>query len=389
MKLHYFEVDTIQGVPVHSKPTTYAVYKSDDNTYRTKQTTPIKVGRKGYFVVECSDRKNDCANTYGVYNLRAEIDGKRYFEYRMDGFTFDMSRYCNAVSWYPQQRKSRNEVMRMARLQGCPESFYPAMTNNGLIRTATAEQRTIKITATDDCGNSSTLSFEVVGKPDAECFKPTLAPDAVIAEYNHDFAHKIDDTVSVIIPRGALYESIALDLRKSDITPKSESVEILSPAYTIHNGDTPLHKSIGVVFTQKVTPELHPHTTMAAVGADGNISYAGGRYQYNRLAGRTTSFGTYCLVADTTPPVITPQFEQRQDMRSKNRHSVRLSDNFAGIASYNAYIDEKWVAVDYSRGRIHIDLRSEGISGGEKHTIRVVAKDNCGNKTSWEGEFIR
>ena len=26
---------------------------------------------------------------------------------------------------------------------------------------------------------------------------------------------------------------------------------------------------------------------------------------------------------------------------------------------------------------------------GKKHTIRVVAKDNCGNKTSWEGEFIR
>jgi hypothetical protein len=128
---------------------------------------------------------------------------------------------------------------------------------------------------------------------------------------------------------------------------------------------------------------------MAAVGADVNISYAGGRYQYNRLAGRTTSFGTYCLVADTTPPVITPQFEQGQDMRSKNRFSVRLSDNFAGIASYNAYIDERWVAVDYSRGRIHIDLRAEGISGGKKHTIRVVAKDNCGNKTSWEGEFIR
>jgi hypothetical protein len=263
------------------------------------------------------------------------------------------------------------------------------MINNGLIRTASAEQRTIKITATDDCGNSSTLSFEVVGKPDAECFKPTLSPDAIIAEYNHDFAHKIDDTVSVIIPRGALYESIALDLLKSDITPKSESVEILSPAYTIHNGDTPLHKSIGVVFTQKVAPELHPYTTMAAVGADGNISYAGGRYQYNRLAGRTTSFGTYCLVADTTPPVITPQFEQGQDMRSKSRLSVRLSDNFAGIASYNAYIDERWVAVDYSRGRIHIDLRAEGISGGKKHTIRVVAKDNCGNKTSWEGEFIR
>lgn len=389
MKLHYFEVDSINNIPLHSKPTTYAVYKSDNNTYRTKQTSPIKVGRKGYFVVECSDRKDDCANTYGVYNLKAKIDGKRYFEYRNDGFTFDLSRYCNAVAWYPVQRKSRNEVMRMARLQGCPESFYPIMINNGVITTKAAEVRKMKIIATDDCANTSTLEFDIIGKADSLCFRAELPKDAIVAEYNHDFAHKIDDRVSVIIPRGALFESIALDLRPSDITPKSESVEILSPAYTIHNGDTPLHKSIGVVFTQKVAPELQPYTAMATVSANGSVSYAGGKYRLNRLAGRTTSFGTFCLVADTTPPTITPQFANKEDCRSKNRIAARVADNFAGVASYDAYIDGKWVAVDYARGRIWIDLRAEGIKGGTEHTLQIVAKDSCGNITAWEGCFIR
>ncbi|MBR3703671.1 MAG: M23 family metallopeptidase [Alistipes sp.] len=389
MKLHYFEVDSVRGVPVHSKPTTYAIYKSADNTYRTKQTTPIKVGRKGYFVVECSDRKDDCANTYGVYNLKAEVDGKRYFEYRNDGFTFDLSRYCNAISWYPQQRKSRNEVMRMARLQGCPTTFYPTMVGNGVITTQPAQTREMKITATDDCGNSSTLEFQIKGKAYEECFRAELAEDATIAEYNHDFAHKIDDTVSVIIPRGALYESIALNLQPSSIEPKSESVKILSPAYTIHNGDTPLHKSIGVVFTQKVAEELQPYTTMASVDSGGNVYHAGGKYRHNRLAGRTTSFGTFCLVADTTPPVVTPQFESGADCRSKSRIALRLGDNFSGIASYNVWIDDKWVAVDYSRSKVWIDLRAEGITGGKKHSIKVVVKDSCGNKTVWEGNFIR
>ena len=389
MKLHYFELDTTRGIPTHSKPTSYAIYKSDNNTYRTKQTSPIKVGRKGYFVVETSDRKDDCANTYGVYNIKAEIDGKRYFEYRNDGFTFDMSRYCNAVAWYPTQRKSRNEVMRLARLQGCPATFYPTMINNGIITTTEGEQRKMKIIATDDCGNTSTLEFDIQGKADSLCFKAELPNDAIIAEYNHDFAYKIDDRVSVVIPRGSLYESIAIELRKSDITPKSENVHILSPAYTIHNDNTPLHKSIGVLFTQKVELGLQPHTTMATVDANGNISYAGGKYTHNRLAGRTSSFGTYCLVADTTPPTVTPQFEMGQDCRAKSRIALRLQDNFAGIASYNAYIDEKWVAIDFSRGRASINLDAEGIKGGKKHTIRLVVRDNCGNKTTWEGHFIR
>ena len=389
MKLHYFEVDTVGGVPHHSKPATYTIYKSDNNTYRTKQTSPIKVGRKGYFVVETSDRKDDCANTYGVYNIKAEVDGKRYFEYRNEGFTFDMSRYCNAVAWYPVQRKSRNEVMRLARLQGCPTTFYPTMADNGVITTTASQRRKMKIIATDDCGNTSTLEFEIQGKADSLCFKPTLPEDAIIAHHNRDFAHKIDDRASVVIPRGALYESIVLDLKKSDIVPTHESVEILSPAYTIHNDNTPLHKSIGVLFTQKVEQNLQRHTTMAAVDSNGNISYAGGKYTLNRLAGRTTSFGTYCLVADTTPPTITPQFEMGQDCRSKSRIALRLEDNFSGVASCNVYIDQKWVAIDLLRGRAWINLDAEGIKGGKKHTIRLEVSDNCGNKTSWEGHFIR
>ena len=86
MKIHYVEVDTVRGVPCHSKLATYTVNKADANTYRTAQKSPIKVGRKGYFIVETSDRKNDVSNTYGVYNMVAKLDGKAIFEYHNDGF---------------------------------------------------------------------------------------------------------------------------------------------------------------------------------------------------------------------------------------------------------------------------------------------------------------
>ena len=388
-KLHYFEVDTIQGVPMHSKPTTYAVIKGENNNYRTQQAQPIKVGRRGYFVVEVSDRKNDCANTYGVYHLMAEVDGERYFEYRNDGFTFDLSRYCNAVAWYPQQRKSRNEVIRLARQQGCPDVFYPTMVNNGLITADADEIRTIKIIATDDCGNTSTLEFKISGKSTEECFTPELAPEAIIAKHNHSFAHKVDNRVSAIIPRGSLYENMALDLQTSSVIPHSESVTILSPAYTIHNDDTPLHTSIGIIFSQKISPDLQSHAAMASVDANGNISYAGGRYRLNRLVARTSTFGTYCLVADTIPPTITPDFTVGQDCRTKRRIALRVKDNFAGIAKYDAWIDGHWVAIDFLRGRAWIDLQAEDISGGKNHLIKFDAVDNCGNKTTWEGNFIR
>ena len=390
MKVHYVEVDTVRGVPCHSKLATYAVHKADANTYRTAQKSPIKVGRKGYFIVETSDRKNDVANTYGVYNMVAKLDGKAIFEYRNDGFPFDLSRYCNAVSHYPIQRRSRNEVMRAAMLQGGTKYFYPTLVNRGVVTTAEGEERKMEFVITDDCGNTSTLAFDIVGKSNDACFKGEVAEDAIIVEYNRDFAHKVDDVLSVVIAKGSLYESIALDIERSDVAIKADStIKVLSPAYRIHDDNTPLHKSIGLVFTQDVEERLQPYTVMASVSSGGYLYYSGGRYRHNRLTARTSSFGTFCLVADMTPPTIRPQFEDGQDCRGRDRIAFRLSDNFSGVSSYNVYIDGKWVAIDYARSRAWVNLKAEGISGGKSHNIEIVVKDACGNTAKWQGTIIR
>lgn len=390
MKVHYVEVDTVRGVPCHSKLATYAVHKADANTYRTAQKSPIKVGRKGYFIVETSDRKNDVANTYGVYNMVAKLDGKAIFEYRNDGFPFDLSRYCNAVSHYPIQRRSRNEVMRAAMLQGGTKYFYPTLVNHGVVTTAEGEERNMEFVITDDCGNTSTLAFDIVGNSNDACFKGEVAEDAIIVEYNRDFAHKVDDVLSVVIAKGSLYESIALDIERSNVAIKADStIKVLSPAYRIHDDNTPLHKSIGLVFTQDVEERLQPYTVMASVSSGGYLYYSGGRYRHNRLTARTSSFGTFCLVADMTPPTIRPQFEDGQDCRGRDRIAFRLSDNFSGVSSYNVYIDGKWVAIDYARSRAWVNLKAEGISGGKSHNIEIVVKDACGNTAKWQGTIIR
>ena len=390
MKVHYIEVDTVRGVPVHSRPATYAVHKADNTTYRIAQQSPIKVGRKGYFVVETSDRKNDVANTYGVYNLVEKIDGKTIFEYRNDGFTFDLSRYCNAVSYYPIQRSSRNEAMRTALLQGGTKYFYPTLVNRGVVTTTAEQTRDVEFLITDDCGNTSTLKFQIVGKADADCFKGEIDEGAYIVEYNHDFADKVDDVLSVVIPKGALYESIAMKMERSDVEIKADStVSVLSPAYTIHDANTPLQTSIGVVFSMPIEEALQPYTAMASVAANGRLSYIGGTYRNRRFTARTSTFGTFCLVADRTAPVIRPQFTDGQDCRSRNSISFRLSDNFSGVSTYTATIDGQWVAIDYARSRATINLAAEGITGGKSHTVLITVKDSCGNTATWQGTIIR
>lgn len=82
------------------------------------------MGPRGYFVIEASDRRDGVYNRFGLYRVSLYVDGRCCFEYRMDGFTFDRSRSCDAVSCYPLQVGARAEVIRLAQLEG-PRRVLP------------------------------------------------------------------------------------------------------------------------------------------------------------------------------------------------------------------------------------------------------------------------
>ena len=81
----------------------------------------------------------------------------------MDGFLFGDTRYCNAVSYYPMQLSSRNEVIRLTQPAGCPDRFFTTMKNRALLTTPAGRRQEVRITAEDDCGNRSVLAFTVEG----------------------------------------------------------------------------------------------------------------------------------------------------------------------------------------------------------------------------------
>lgn len=176
MRIHYIEVDTVQGIPVHSRPESYAVVRSAGGSYRLTREEPVGTGRKGYFVVEASDRRNGVGNTFGLWRLALSADGKPLFEYRMDGFEQAQSRCCDAVSYYPLQLTSRNEVIRAAQLAQSPACFYPVMEERGIVRTEAGQTRRIRIEAWDDCGNRSHWNSTSSAGRQASVPKPTAPP---------------------------------------------------------------------------------------------------------------------------------------------------------------------------------------------------------------------
>ncbi len=389
-RLHYVEVDSVGGVARHSRRISFDVMRREGAIYSLKDTLPIEVGRKGYFIVEVSDRKNDTQNRYGIYHLEAEVDGEVYFEYRNDGFTFDQTRYCNAVAYYPLQRSSKSEVIRLAGVQGGINNFYPTLVDNGVITTREGSRRAMRIKVTDDCLNTSTLEFAILGKPDEASFVGAMPDSSKIAWFDRTFSAEADGVVGITIPAKSLYESVEMELKRSETPIKADStIILLSEVYTIGDRNIPLHKAMTIDFHCSVEQTLESHAAIASVSERGTLGYVGGTLRNSHISQKHSSFGDFCVVADCTPPTITPNFKRGADCRERKNITFALKDNFSGIASYNATIDGRWVAVDFQHGRASINLTDEGITGGVEYTVIFTATDSCGNKASWKGTFLR
>ena len=60
-----------------------------------------------------------------------------------------------------------------------------------------------------------------------------------------------------------------------------------------------------------------------------------------------------------------------------------------GIATYDGYIDDKWVMFefDYKTRLITFWMDSNLVEKNKNHTLKVVVKDNCGNEAEYNTQF--
>lgn len=389
VKLYYVEVDSVRGVPVHARPRPVELVEKTPGRYALKQEGALSVGGRGYFILEATDRKNDVSNTFGLWRIREFADEDPIFELRIDGFAFDQTRYCNAVTHYPMQVASRNEVIRLTRLDGCIDDFYPVLKNQALLTPSEGQSQQIRIEAEDDSGNRSILEFRTIRQPAQRDFRAVCDSTALIVDNRRPFSHTAGEA-SVHIPAGVFYEPLFFSQSSRPAQfAAAPSVAVLSPLYSILDYDTPLHTAATVTIRAYVPQNLQPHTTLGFV-RKGKVSYAGGKYKNGAVTLSTRTLGDFCVVADTVPPRIEPRFKAGEPIRTRSI-TFRLRDNFSGIGSYTATLDGEWILLERNpmQGTITHTFDDSRTPKGRSYTLQLTVTDNCGNKTVWKRTITR
>ncbi|MFR9495134.1 MAG: M23 family metallopeptidase [Rikenellaceae bacterium] len=379
--LHYIEVDTLQGIPHNAPRRSYDVEKVGES-YQISGGAKVEVGRRGYFVLEATDRRNDVTNTFGIYRLSASIDGKQYFQYSMDGFTYDKSRYCNAIGYYPIMINTRNEPLRLAATENCDMSHYIKIHNKGLVTASQGVVREVSIDVEDDCGNTSNLNFMIVGKSDDRCFVAERVEPNMVASAKSQYIFR-GDGVAVSIPAYALYESVEFKCEEVVV----DDAKALSKGYKILDVTTPLHKAMSVSIKADIALDLRNKVGLSMIGRTGKVSFIRGEYVAGVVTANSRNAGTFYVATDTTAPTISLGIAEGSQQGGSSYFTCAVSDDLSGVSSYSATIDGEWIAFNLVNGRLRHNFRSK--PDGEQHELVVTVVDNVGNSTTVTCRYMR
>ncbi len=388
LRLHYIEVDTLDGVAVEAPRRSYTLKRVKDNYSVVER---VKVGRCGYFVVECRDHQSqNTTSRFGIYRLSQWVEGKKNFEYCMDGFALADTHLCDLVSYYPLQQDAKCEVIRVAQVAGAEDRLYRVAKGRGAVCVDAQQSKEIKIEVEDDCGNVAKLNFMAQGKEDDRCFMACRPEKSVVAGAGQAIS-LVDRWVRAYIGASALYAPTLVTVQAVDAQTEIEGVVVLSKGAKVLDRDIPLREAITVAIDASVPVDLMTKCCIAARSRRGYYS-VGGYYCGGRVYAHTRATGEMVAVADTVAPKIRPNWKIGANLSSTKRLSFRISDNFAGIDSYNLYIDGEWRTLNYAplQSTLYHTFDTPLANGLKcNHTLQLVVRDKVGNTAVYEGTFFR
>ncbi len=107
------------------------------------------------------------------------------------------------------------------------------------------------------------------------------------------------------------------------------------------------------------------------------------------MTATVSSFGTYCVVLDDTPPKTRSLFADGADLTGRKSFTVGISDDLSGVASFEATIDGKWIIFEQNvmKGTIMHHFDKELLGNGHDHELVLTLKDGRGNVSETKRHF--
>lgn len=348
--------------------------------YKISPAKTITINGGTGFGIVSTDQNSASSNRNGVYSIELLLDGKSIYTAVFESFSFDNSRAINSHIDYATYILHRRRIQKSFVEPGNKLEIYQKLVNNGIIDLKDQLVHEITYKVKDIKGNTSTLSFNVknVSSNSAEK-KP--GSETTLFHYDQDNYFE-NDVAKVNIPKGNLYSNLYYRYSRSP-QPKNG----YSSIQHIHNRMVPIHQGYTLAIKSINLPSSLQSKALI-VNTQGESQ--GGSYKNGYVGATMRTFGSFYVAVDTIAPVIRSiNLSAGRNMADIKRINFKISDNLSGIQSFDGYIDNQWVLMEYdSKSASLWHVFEEHLPKG-KHRFKLIVKDWKDNEKIFEAEFVK
>ncbi len=359
----------------------YQVFRKNDTTFQVKETIDLSGGSFG-LGAEVYDYLNGSINRCGVYTMKYFFDDEFQYGFIIDAISFANSRYINAHMDFGLKSEEGKSVHRLFALSNNRLPIYSDSGAGGLISVKPDSLHSIRIEAWDVYGNKSVLHAKV--RKDSSLENYQRIPDMERIKW-YEGGNIQEGPYRISIPPSALYNDIYLKIRYAG------KGSLLKDTISIHTPDEPLHKNMVIrVGLDSIALKYKNKLVFARVDKENNVVSEGGECIDSKLITSTRNFGKYILVPDTLEPMISSiNFVSGKKYLAGQKLKFRVIDELAGIYTYNAYIDNRWILLTYDAKSdiMMYKIDDVRIESGKDHELRLEVRDKKGNLATFKGNF--
>ncbi len=184
--------------------------------------------------------------------------------------------------------------------------------------------------------------------------------------------------LQMYFPYGAVFDSLPLHVRRY---PRQSNM--YSQVYEIGSKGDPLFKSF--VLNYRLNNKIDPtHAVIARKSESGGWQFLGKNINEDgSIYASSGSFGSFCVMADSTPPSISPKgFSDGSTIPgTQNTLRIRIRDNFAGIDSDRIIgtLDDHWILFEFDAKTSTISHRLRQRPASGRHKLHLMVYDNANN----------
>lgn len=331
------------------------------------------------------DRMNTAPNKNGIYKMIMNINGETVYGFKIDSLDYSTQKDLNAHINYKEYKANKSKYIRTYILPGNDLDIYTTKSSKAIIPLFKDKATLVELIAEDFHGNKSVLNFSI--KRSEEIYK------AEAKLFNHKLTFGKEQFVRnlgyyLYFDRNDLYKDMFLFLIKNS----EDSNDIYSNDIRIFTNYEVFKNKVDLFIMPLKVDSFADKMCIVKVDEDKYINN-GNHIIDGYFHTRIKSDGIYKIMLDTISPTIKVS-NFRHDMSKNKSVSFIIDDNFDTAAyakslEYNGYIDGKWVLFEYNlkTKKITHKFNKDLIKG--KHKIKVVLKDDRGNTSIFEKEFIR